>query len=98
MAREITLYSKERCVQCAASERELRKVGVDFEKDGHRIVLGETAYIHADATSDENREFAMGLGYMQAPVMTVVVDGELTDHWSGFRPDKIQEHAVEVLV
>ena len=98
MAREITLYSKERCVQCAASERELKKIGVDFKEDGHRIVLGETTYIHADATTDENRELAMGLGYMQAPVMTVVVDGEMKDHWSGFRPDKIQEHAIEVLV
>ena len=98
MAKEITLYSKERCVQCAASERELKKVGVNFEEDGHRIVLGETVYIHADATTDENREFALGLGYMQAPVMTVVVDGVLTDHWSGFIPEKIQEHATEVLV
>mgnify|MGYP001547921163 CR=1 FL=1 len=98
MAREITLYSKERCVQCAASERELKKIGVNFEEDGPRIVLGETTYIHADATTDENREFALGLGHMQAPVMTVVVDGELADHWSGFVPDKIKEHAIEVLV
>lgn len=98
MAKEITLYGKPRCVQCTASERELKKIGVDFEKDGHRIVLGETTYIHADATTDENREVAMGLGYTQAPVMTVVVDGEIVDHWSGFRPDKIKESASEVLV
>jgi len=98
MAREITLYSKERCVQCAASERELKKIGVNFEENGHRIVLGETTYIHADATTEENLEFVKGLGHMAAPVMTVVVDGVVEDHWSGFQPDKIQEHADEVLV
>ena len=31
------------------------------------------------------REYVKGLGYMQAPV--VVTDDE---HWSGFRPDKIE--------
>ena len=100
MAREITLYSKEHCVQCAASERELKKIGVDFKEDGHRIVLGETTYIHADATTEENLEIIKSLdsAYSRAPIMAVVVDGEVKDHWSGFRPDKIQEHAIEVLV
>lgn len=97
MARTITLYSKERCVQCTASERELKKIGVNFE-DGPRVILGETTYIQDDATTETNLTFVKGLGYLAAPVMTVEVDGELTDHWSGFRPDKIKEHALEVLV
>lgn len=89
----ITLYSKERCVQCTASTRELKKVGVDFENDGDVINLGEKTFVHDDATTEENLAFVKGLGYLQAPVMTVTVDGEVTDHWSGFRPDKIQEYA-----
>lgn len=93
MSREITLYSKTPCVQCDASKRELEKVGVDFKKDGDLIVIGDTTYIQADATNSENLEFIMGLNHKMAPVMTVVVDGELVDHWSGFQPDKIQEHA-----
>lgn len=98
MAREITLYSKKPCVQCDASKRKLKSIGVDFDKDGDRIVLGETTYILADATDAENLEFVLGLGHKAAPVMTVMVDGALEDHWSGYIPDKIQEHAIEVLV
>ena len=36
-------------------------------------------------TNDEARDYVMGLGYLQAPV---VVAGD--DHWSGFRPDRIK--------
>jgi glutaredoxin-like protein NrdH len=42
-------------------------------------------YTVIDITKDENaREYVLSLGYMTAPV--VVVDQE---HWSGFRPDKL---------
>ncbi len=98
MAREITLYSKKPCVQCDATKRKLKALGVDFEKDGDVIVLGESTYILADATTDENRQVGIDLGYMQAPVVTVKVDGELESHWSGYDPDKIQANVVEVLV
>ena len=90
---KITLYSKERCVQCTASQRELKKVGVDFENDGDVIEIEDKTYVHDDATKEDNLVFLKELGYMQAPVMTVTRDGELVDHWSGFRPDKITEHA-----
>ena len=44
------------------------------------------AYEVADITeSDQAREYVMSLGYLQAPV--VVTE---TDHWSGFRPDRIK--------
>lgn len=89
----ITLYGKEHCVQCTASERELKKVGVDFQNDGHVITIGEKTFVHEDATTEENLTFVKSLDYLRAPVMTVTVDGELVDHWSGFRPDKIQLHA-----
>ncbi|NLT25635.1 MAG: glutaredoxin-like protein NrdH [Microbacteriaceae bacterium] len=42
-----------------------------------------------DVSADEKAlEAVKELGYLQAPV--VVTDG---DHWSGFRPDKINELA-----
>jgi glutaredoxin-like protein NrdH len=37
----------------------------------------------------EARDYVMALGYLQAPV--VVADSE---HWSGFRPDRIKALAV----
>ena len=46
-------------------------------------------YEIVDITMDsEARDYVMALGYLQAPV--VVTD---EDHWSGFRPDKIDELA-----
>jgi glutaredoxin-like protein NrdH len=43
------------------------------------------AYEKVDITLDsEARDYVMALGYLQAPV---VVAGD--DHWSGFRPDRI---------
>jgi len=51
-----------------------------FDKKG-------VSYEVIDVTKDENAyNYVTSLGYMQAPV---VVAGE--DHWSGFRPDKIQD-------
>ena len=35
---------------------------------------------------DEARDFVMALGYLQAPV---VMAG--SDHWSGFRPERIRD-------
>lgn len=45
-----------------------------------------------DVTQDADAlEQVKALGYMQAPV--VITDG---DHWSGFRPDKIDELAARL--
>ncbi|AZA12869.1 glutaredoxin-like protein NrdH [Corynebacterium choanae] len=42
-------------------------------------------YTSVDVSLDETaREYVMSLGYLQLPV--VVADG---DHWSGFRPERI---------
>ncbi|WP_165217151.1 glutaredoxin-like protein NrdH [Schaalia sp. ZJ1691] len=68
----ITVYSKPRCPQCDATYRLLDKQGMD--------------YVKVDVTEDAAAlNFIKGLGYQQAPVVTV---GE--DHWSGFRPDRIK--------
>ncbi|APT85364.1 glutaredoxin-like protein NrdH [Corynebacterium aquilae] len=37
------------------------------------------------STNDEAREYVMALGHLQAPV---VVAG--SEHWSGFRPERIR--------
>ena len=69
----VTVYSKPACVQCNATYRALDKAGID--------------YAIIDITEDaEARDYVMGLGYLQAPV---VVAGEA--HWGGFRPDRIKE-------
>lgn len=45
-------------------------------------------YDIVDLTNDPDAlEYVKSLGYQSAPVVTV---GD--DHWSGFRPDKINEH------
>lgn len=73
----MTVYSKPNCVQCAATYRALDGQGIEYQA--------------VDLTdSDAALEYVtQELGYSQAPV--VVVDEH--DHWSGFRPDKIAQHA-----
>lgn len=49
-------------------------------------------YSVTDVSEDTDAlEHVKSLGYLQAPV--VVTDG---DHWSGFRPDKIDELAARL--
>ncbi|MBB1012332.1 ribonucleoside-diphosphate reductase class Ib glutaredoxin subunit [Dietzia kunjamensis] len=46
-------------------------------------------YALVDITADDAaRDYVMALGHLQAPV--VVTD---TDHWAGFRPDRIKNLA-----
>ena len=48
-----------------------------------------------DVSVDEKAlEFVEQLGYLQAPVV-VTSDG---DHWSGFRPDKIDQYATKLQI
>ena len=68
----IAVYTKPACVQCNATYKALDKNGLDY------TVVDIT-------TNDQARDYVMGLGYLQAPV---VVAGD--DHWSGFRPDRIK--------
>lgn len=74
----ITVYSKPSCVQCNATYRALDAKGIAYEV--------------VDLSQDDNAlEYVKDLDptYMQAPI--VVVDEH--DHWSGFRPDKIERIA-----
>lgn len=72
----VIVYSKPSCVQCVATMKALDKAGIEYSK--------------LDISSDpQARENALGLGYLQAPV----VDAGGGNHWSGFRPDRIKELA-----
>lgn len=75
--RVVTVYSKDNCVQCNATYKDLERKGVDYSVD--------------DIYAEENFAMVQELNYMSAPVVTVRENGELVDHWSGFRPDKIDE-------
>ncbi|UDL15951.1 NrdH-like glutaredoxin [Microbacterium phage Pumpernickel] len=77
----VTVLSKPSCVQCNATYRTLDSNGLDYEVTD--VSEDPTAY-----------ERAKELGYMQAPVVIVEDEnGKVTNHWSGFRPDKISELA-----
>lgn len=70
------------CRQCEATEKKFDSLGVEYELK--------------DATLPENNEVVKALGYMQAPVVTVTVDGEIVDHWSGFDPDRCKDLAYKL--
>lgn len=90
----LTVKGKLTCVQCDATYRELDKYGIDYQVEF--LDLNEAAL-----------EETKALGYMQAPVVVLsnatveLIFGELTEeeieqvaldpHWSGFRPDMIEE-------
>ncbi|OFT29839.1 NrdH-redoxin [Corynebacterium sp. HMSC08F01] len=52
----ITVYSKPACMQCKATEKALKKVGLEYT----------TVDISVD---EEARDYVMALGYVQAPVV-----------------------------
>lgn len=81
----VTIYSKPSCVQCNATYRALDALGLKYQI----IDLTE----HPD-----KMEHVKELGYLQAPVVVPSFDKIVTDekgkrvvHWSGFRPDLIQQ-------
>ncbi|MEY8541226.1 glutaredoxin domain-containing protein [Bifidobacterium pseudolongum] len=71
----VTVYTKDNCQQCAATERALNRVGVDYRE----IQITEA-----------NISLLQEAGFTQAPVVMVSKGSELQDFWSGYRPDKIQ--------
>lgn len=79
----VTVYSKPSCVQCTATYRALTARGIEYE-------------IFDVSVDEKALTTVRDLGYLQAPV--VIVDGEAVggDHWSGFRPDKIDELAAKL--
>lgn len=76
----IELLSKNNCVQCNATVRSLNKANATYSK--------------FDMSQDvEYLDIALGLGYNQAPVVLIKdSEGNITDSWSGFNPEKIAEY------
>ena len=75
---QITVYSKERCVQCTATIRNLSRLEV----------------YHTIEHADNLPKDVAALGYLQAPIVTVRnEDGAITDSWYGYNPGKIEEYA-----
>jgi glutaredoxin-like protein NrdH len=74
-------------VQCTATERKLKELGISFKK--------------FDVTQDEKAlNWLKEMGYQQAPVVVPSFDYNITDakgervvHWSGFRPDLLAQLA-----
>lgn len=77
----IEIMSREACVQCTASKRTLDNL--------------HASYVTIDLEAEPDaRALARKLGYLQAPVVVVRNDeGAILDHWSGFRPEKLSQHA-----
>lgn len=69
----ITVYSKPSCVQCTATKKALDKAGVGYDEVDISV-------------DDAARDYIMGLGFKQAPV--VIPPAGESEAWSGFRPDK----------
>ncbi|MGO4383843.1 glutaredoxin domain-containing protein [Specibacter sp. RAF43] len=74
---KVAVVSRAGCVQCNATYRDLNRLGVEY-------------FVDLDSESTDHA-LAVSLGHRQAPVVLVRdgTTGELLDHWSGFRPDKI---------
>lgn len=73
-----TLMSKPGCVQCNATLRHFESKGLVENRD----------FMVIDVTQDaEALQRLVDLHYAQAPVVFFA-----NDHWSGYRPDKIDEH------
>ena len=73
----VTVYGKPACVMCNATNMKLQRLGIEYE------------YIDVSTNADA-LEYTKGLGYMSAPVVvTRNADGSMSDHWSGYQPDKL---------
>ena len=71
---KVQVYTKDRCPQCTATLRDMKKLGVHYET--------ESALRYED--------FLAHLGAQAAPVVIVYADGRLRDWWTGYRPDSIR--------
>lgn len=74
----ITVYSKPSCQPCLATYRALDKAALPYQS----IDVSE---------NPEALAYAASLGHQQSPVVVIRDDaGEVTDHWSGFRHDRLK--------
>ena len=79
----ITVYTRPGCQPCMATKRRLDKAGIE--------------YVIADITADNGRhlDYVKALGHQSAPVVTIQHGDTLTDHWDGYRPDRIDQIQAE---
>lgn len=73
----VTVYTKDRCVQCTMTKNLMDALGVDYQE--------------ADATDEGNLAAFKELGFLSAPV--VAAGESRDDMWSGFQPHRIKELA-----
>lgn len=76
---EVAVFSKRACVQCNATYKAMANSGLRYR------------VIDVEEDSDA-KDYIIALGYSQVPV--VVARGG-SEHWSGFRPDRIRSLADE---
>lgn len=83
MDRIVTVFTKPDCVQCDQTKRLLKSWNVEF----HEVAVDpKTA-----------AELERLYGYRSAPVVLVSsAPGRITDHWSGFRHEKLKALHVNV--
>lgn len=75
----IRVYTTPSCQQCSMTKRKLGRLGLPFET----VDLSKSPMDLAAVKE---------LGYHQAPVVVAHVNGEDL-HWSGYRPDMLEEVA-----
>lgn len=79
----ITSHHTPGCVQCNATDRHCDSKGIVIE--------------HVNLSKDEAKlQELKDRGLTQAPVLIVTDDeGVEINHWTGFRPDKLDEYAAK---
>lgn len=78
----ITVHTTPACPQCITTKRSLDR--------------RQAQYVTVDlATNETARAYVMNeLGHKAAPVVVIQdEDGNVMDHWSGFRPDLLAKYA-----
>lgn len=92
MQNQLIVLSRPDCVQCNMTYRGLAKKKIPYRSldMSNEADLAEGGQIL--------RAEAHKLGYLQAPIILVKnADGETLAHWSGFRPDKLEEYKSSLL-
>lgn len=69
----VTVYTKDNCQQCAATERALNRIGLDYRE----IKINEA-----------NISLLQEAGFTQAPVVMVSKGSELQDFWAATAPTR----------
>lgn len=77
------LYTQERCQPCNATKRRL---------DSLEVEAIEVDLTQDTPLNDVIRAELRAQGWRESPIVKILEGGEYVDAWSGYRPDKIDEH------